>query len=150
MLDNRASPGVELQSSLPEPAETAVNKKVDQLVEETRLWRIACSAHWVAWGVVQAHVPGLPSETSDIDTHLAPKQASDPLDAEGMAMVEDLAAKRPDAEEEGEAAEDEAFDYLSYAKDRAMLFWGDVIQLGLIKSNELPEEVRKAVKILHY
>lgn len=148
-LDSREPPS-SAQPSIPDPAELALNKEVDLVARETRLWRVACSAHWVAWGVVQAHVPGMPSENAPEDEQLTPNQGSDPLDVEGSAFVEDLADKRPDTEEEGKAAEDEEFDYLSYAKDRAMLFWGDVVQLGLVEPGELPEEVMRAVKTIQY
>ena len=35
--------------------------KIAALLEETRLWRTANSAQWVAWGIVQAKIPGLVS-----------------------------------------------------------------------------------------
>ncbi|KAH6854963.1 kinase-like domain-containing protein [Chaetomium sp. MPI-CAGE-AT-0009] len=43
--------------------EEAVAGKIDALLEETRLWRTANSAQWVAWGIVQAKVPGLDAVT---------------------------------------------------------------------------------------
>ena len=49
-----------------------------------------------------------------------------------------------------DAEEDEEFDYLGYAQERAMFFWGDAIMLGIVKAEDLPEEVRKAVKIVEY
>ncbi|KOS20757.1 Choline kinase [Escovopsis weberi] len=33
------------------------DRQVEELMEETKLWRPANSAHWVAWGIVQAKVP---------------------------------------------------------------------------------------------
>ena len=29
-------------------------------MDETRMWRLANTAQWVAWGIVQAKVPGMP------------------------------------------------------------------------------------------
>lgn len=114
---------------------------------ETRLWRVVNSAHWVAWGVVQAHIPGMPMDAGH-DEHaaegLAPGQGSDPLDAEGAAAVKDLAEKRP--EEAG--ADDGGFDYLSYARDRALFFWGDVLQLGIVDEKDLPQELVSRVKVV--
>lgn len=40
------------------------------------------------------------------------------------------------------------FDYLSYAQDRALFFWGDCVQLGLVKLEELPERLRSMIKIV--
>ena len=43
-----------------------------------------------------------------------------------------------------------AFDYLGYAQERALFFWGDVLQLGLVQRAELPAEVLRKVKIVPY
>ncbi|KAG9257751.1 putative choline kinase [Emericellopsis atlantica] len=48
-----------------------------------------------------------------------------------------------DAEEE-----DDEFDYLSYSQDRALFFWGDLVQLGLIQREELPEPLRSRIKLV--
>jgi choline kinase len=93
-------------------------------MDETRLWRTANSAMWVAWGIVQAKVPG--------------------LDANNEAVSEEEALKA-----EQELGPDE-FDYLSYAQDRALFFWGDCVQMGLAKLEDLPEQLRPRLKILDY
>ena len=46
--------------------------------------------------------------------------------------------------------ESEEFDYLAYAQDRAMFFWGDCIQMGVVNKEDLPEELRERVKIVPY
>lgn len=119
-------------------------------MHETRLWRVVNSAHWVAWGVVQAHIPNMPAELDNMQESEGPElvagQASDPLDAEAAAAAEDLAERRP---EDGEA-ESEEFDYLSYARDRALFFWGDVLKLGIVERSELPEELLQRVKMLDH
>lgn len=46
--------------------------------------------------------------------------------------------------------EHEEFDYLAYAQERAMFFWGDCIQMGLVKEDELPEDLRRRVKLVPY
>ncbi|POR38394.1 Putative choline kinase, partial [Tolypocladium paradoxum] len=100
------------------------DRQVRDLLDETRLWRPANSAQWVAWGIVQAKVPGLDANNEPLRGHAAP------------------------------AAEDDVgldeFDYLSYAQDRALFFWGDVVQMGLVKAEELPESLRARVKIVEY
>ena len=52
----------------------------------------------------------------------------------------------PDEQEE---AEDE-FDYLGYAQHRAMFFWADALQQGLVKAEELPEDLLGKVKKVPY
>ena len=96
--------------------EEQTDKAVSELLEEARLWRPINSAFWIAWGLVQANVPGVDGceESSDAKS-------------EGSGAGED---------------EDEEFDYLSYAQERALFFWGDCVLRGLIKLEDLPEDVR--------
>ncbi|KAH7275698.1 kinase-like domain-containing protein [Fusarium solani] len=54
-----------------------------------------------------------------------------------------------DAVKEEDLGPDE-FDYLSYAQDRVMFFWGDCVQMGLVKKEELPELLQKRLKIVEY
>lgn len=113
MLDSRAPPGG--WSAAERASEEQTDQHVRELLAETRLWRPANSLFWIAWGVVQAKVPGL--EDDDVS--------------------------------EDEVGVDE-FDYLSYAQDRALFFWGDCVQMGLVRLEELPEQLRTRVKIVEY
>ncbi|EHL01035.1 putative Choline kinase [Glarea lozoyensis 74030] len=45
--------------------EAEIERQVTALLEETRIWRLANSAQWVAWGIVQATVPELDNKDSD-------------------------------------------------------------------------------------
>lgn len=121
MLDARVPPGGWKEEE--KKREEQSEHRVEELVEEARLWRAANSAQWVAWGIVQAKVPGPESE----------------LPPEGMA----------DLEEEAESEAD-GFDYLSYAQERAFFFWGDCVLLGLVRRDELPESLSGRLKLLEY
>ncbi|KAI8961823.1 kinase-like protein [Daldinia sp. FL1419] len=124
MLDSRAPPGgwKEEERRREEQADT----QVDALVEETRLWRVANSAQWVAWGVMQAKIPGFDEPATD--------------DVEGT--VQPTTTLMPEEEVSDEAE----FDYLAYAQERAMFFLGDCIKMGLITEEDLPQEVRRKIK----
>ncbi|KAF7549035.1 hypothetical protein G7046_g8465 [Stylonectria norvegica] len=93
MLDARVPPGG--WSAVEKAHEEHSEQRIRELLEETRLWRPANSAQWVAWGIVQAKVPGLD---------------------DGAMKEEDIG--------------DDEFDYLSYAQERAMFFWGDCVRDG--------------------
>jgi choline kinase len=186
-LDSRGPPpplSAQVHDGVQAPDDPAVTAEVQRLMQETRLWRIACSAHWVAWGIVQANVSGEAgsgsSSSADADAdkahgcpgegsavygheqhrHLDPASGTDPLTPFAQAEALDLRDRRPeaegaaegvgDAEAEAEGSEHEEFDYLAYAQERAMLFWGDVLQLGLVKEEELPGGLRGKVKVLKY
>lgn len=63
----------------------------------------------------------------------------------------ELIRKQTSESESKEAEEEhEEFDYLGYAQHRAMFFWGDMLQLGLVKEDELPEDMRAKVKVVPY
>ena len=84
-------------------------------------------------------------------------EAEDPLTNQEKTLQEDAKHDRPEgreqeeAHEEGDGAEeDEGFDYLAYAQERAMFFWGDCLQMGFIKPEDLPESMKDKIKMLRY
>lgn len=154
MLDARAPSG----HGTPQHATTdddaaqkaAEDADVARLMHETRLWRVANTAQWVAWGIVQAKVPGMPDFGSTAKGKLdcdAEELTREEL-AERAKEYRNLAAEEPQSTEE--ETEQEEFDYLGYAQHRAMFFWGDVLQLGLVKTEDLPEDVRAKMKTVPY
>ena len=139
-----------------------IAKEIDRLLHDTRLWRVVCSAQWTAWAIVSAKIEGMDEnleEASTSSTATGPF-AADYTGAEMTALADEAERKKsedpltkasaerqdasPQDDEEGE------FDYLGYAQERAMLFWGDVLQLGLVKKDELPQELLKKVKTVEY
>ena len=161
MLDSRA-PMAQIEEE--KRQDEAVESEVEKLVTETRLWRIANSAQWVAWGIVQAKVSGMDealeaqksSTPKSEDTIIRAPQAhldSEPLSQENRALAQVALKKRPESREEvPEEGHEEAeeFDYLGYAQERAMFFWGDVLQLGIVKREDLPEELLNKIKVVKY
>ncbi|KAI1119731.1 kinase-like domain-containing protein [Nemania abortiva] len=116
MLDARVPPGGWKEEE--KRREDQAEEQIKSLIEEARLWRPICSAMWIAWGIMQAKIPGL-----------------DPVESPGTTAAPE--------EEEGD---DQGFDYLRYAQERAMFFWGDCVTLGLAKLEDLPEAVRNNIK----
>ncbi len=171
MLDSRAPPGSTPNYQAEERArEEVLEGQIEALIRDAKLWRGMCSAHWVAWGIVQAKVPDMeqpkpPKSKTDrligkVRAHLKPR--SDPLSEEVLAKQKESKMDRPegreieeshregDDEEEEQGEESDEFDYLAYAQDRALFFWGDCLQLGLVKKEELPEDLLLKVKTLTY
>lgn len=160
--------------------EQSTEAEIQRLMQETRLWRIANSAQWVAWGIVQAKVEGMDDPEESQERKKAGEDdavalESDPLDADVAEMAKDAHDRRPEVDEaigaaearrgkeaeaeeeegegegEGEAEEEEEeFDYLAYAQDRALFFLGDVLQLGIVKKEDLPAELLRKLKIVEY
>jgi choline kinase len=166
MLDSRAPPSSYHDEE--RKREQAADQQVELLMQETRIWRLANTAQWVAWGIVQAKLPDLDgqddtaSSTADEESngHQNGYLESDRLSPDAEAMAEAAKDKRPEGriaqalahgEEAGqEADEEDEFDYLGYAQERAMFFWGDVLGLGLMKKEQLPQELLSKVKIVDY
>jgi choline kinase len=164
MLDARApagAPAVDYDAE-EKAREKKVEEDIQRLLHETRLWRIANTAQWVAWGIVQAKVPELDEPKKSITSAVLNKVKhtlhphSDPLDAEEKEKQDASHHDRPEgraqeeAHGEGEEEQHEEFDYLAYAQERAMFFWGDCLQMGLIKEEEMPEAMKKMIKIVPY
>ena len=173
MLDNRGPPS---QYDAEEAArEEQVQGEVEHLMKETRLWRVANSAQWVAWGIVQAKVPGLVEALgSAIEDVPQPLDADSRIDAQSnkdqrcadthedepeaisarhlgeQADQARLATDTPIVPHEHETDDDPEFDYLAYAQQRALFFWGDLLELGLVKAEDLPEDVVQRAKRIPY
>ena len=179
MLDSRAPPNQTYSYAEEEKKrEAQTDLEVKRLLHETRLWRVANSAQWVAWGIVQAKVAGMddtpkpsppkpqvpsnpPSSEITIDEHSATPKAlppkvipqSDPLSPKIAALAEAAHEKPPEGHsehDEDKAEEGEEFDYLAYARDRAMFFWGDVLSLGLVNREDLPGDLLERIKVIDY
>lgn len=183
MLDSRTPQGGGGYAEEERKREEAVEKEVQRLMRETRLWRVANSAQWVAWGVVQAKVGGMDEaltkereqrtrdegqerrdeQAPDEDQDITPTPSPAPIPESASASASDPLASHPhdrrheDKRPEGAAAEallddagEEEFDYLGYAQERAMFFWGDCLALGIVREGDLPAETLRKVKRVEY
>lgn len=170
MLDSRAPPGPASNYEVEEKArEEAMERQIDDLIRDAKLWRGMCSAYWVAWGIVQAKLPEMEEPKSresktgkligKVKAHIKP--LSDPLDEHVLAMQQEARMDRPEGceieeshrdgdDEDGDEEGTEEFDYLAYAQDRAIFFWGDCLQLGLVEEGDLSKDLLGKVKTLTY
>lgn len=154
LLDSRTPGGSMLslgESSYTEEEarrEQETDRHVEELLKEVRIWRVANSAQWVAWGIVQAKVPEL-DEKSPVVEGAAGTEEPVFIGEPERPGKPDQRPEGPDSMEEAENEEDE-FDYLGYAQERARFFWGDVVGLGLVAKEELPEELVRNLKVVEY
>ena len=177
MLDTRGQTSQYREEEL--RREEATEAEIERLLHQTRLWRIANSAQWVAWGIVQAKIPsssnaplpqnerGMPTLNSTSGIHEqgnVTSWASDTLSIKTTSPIQGAHDERPEGlaaksiskgvdmpDEDGdEKEEDDEFDYLAYARERAMFFWGDVLQLGIVQREDLPVGLLRNVKTVKY
>lgn len=151
MLDSRTPAGGWKEEEV--KREQEVEARVKELMEETRLWRLGNSVQWVVWGVVQATIPGLVFEGDGEDGPMRIERAED-VEAKdrveaGGDKVEDKLEREEEVNEEKEAEAD-GFDYLGYAQERALFFWGDCVLLKIVKEEDLPEDLRARLKLVKY
>ncbi|KAL4809274.1 kinase-like domain-containing protein [Aspergillus unguis] len=106
-----------LDSNMERRYQDTLEAETQFLMRQTRLWRVLNSAQWVAWGIVQAKVPGMDEDSS---TPIPPVDS--------------------------DVDESDEFDYLAYAQDRALFFWADLISLGFVQKDQLPESLVRAVE----
>lgn len=132
--------------------EQEIEKQVDEVLKEVRMWRLANSAQWVAWGIVQAQIPELDDAPPFVIT---PDEIDGPQN--GILENANLDNTKLEKEDGREIAKDEQvkeeedeFDYLGYAQSRALFFWGDVVGLGIMKKEELPKDLAEKIKVLDY
>lgn len=155
MLDAR-TPSVGPLSYANEEAarKAAEDHEVDKLIRETRLWRLANTAQWVAWGIVQAKVPGMPDFSSGAKAEPGPNGEEESREdlADRADEYREMVAQQQGEEiaNEAEQVVEEEFDYLGYAQHRALFFWADCLQLGLVKEEELPADLLEKVKPVPY
>lgn len=159
-LDNQ--PGVPVAILEDEQYDEEIENEVQQLFRETRLWRIANSAQWVAWGIVQAKVPEMEAAfnksesgntAGDGNEHVSEHESESNSEEDSTLILTPtqdtadlmLTTDQVIQEVEVDEAADE-FDYLAYAQDRALFFWADILSLGLIKEDELPTEMVGHIK----
>lgn len=161
MLDSRAPPGERYSYQEQEAqVEQNIEDETRRLMAETRLWRMASSAFWIAWGIVQAVVPGMPdfdAEDEDKGKGTPAGEEAVVLDSATKETRDEAAAEEKQGEKESvvtagdvQVEEEEEFDYLGYTQERAMFFWGDAIKMGIVQAEELPEEIRGKVKMVEY
>lgn len=163
MLDARTPAGVPSNYQEEErKREEEVEKEVDRLMVETRWWRVANSAQWVAWGIVQANVPELDEEdaakkVSTDSSVIATPGSEGPESTDGGPKAQVDGAEGSTEEIKQETDEnanveegEEEFDYITYAQERAMFFWGDCVDLGIAKKEDLPENLRERIKVIGY
>jgi choline kinase len=171
MLDSRAPPGEKYQEQEAQ-YERQIEEEAHRLLAETKLWRLANSAMWVAWGIVQAHVPGLPdfdenernrtsanpsaeaamldSATAELEAAAKAAQASTGIVSQETADKAEVQAQMEQAADLFKPQDEEEFDYLQYANDRALFVWGDALRMGIVSSSELPEDLLQRVKLVEY
>ncbi|KAJ1335708.1 choline kinase [Microdochium nivale] len=149
MLDARVPPGGWREEEKRRDEDT--ERRVEALLEETRLWRIANSAMWIAWGIMQSNIAGFDMDKGE---PLTARECQVQKEEEAAAAREKdaraEAAENGGPAEEAEAEEDEEFDYLAYTHERALFFWGDCVEMGLVKEEELPASLFERLKRIKY
>jgi len=110
-----------------------IQAEVDLLMQRVREWRPAVNAFWCIWGLVQAALDKTPEEEK----------------AEALALSEQYkittnaeTGSSDEGEVEEQEDEEEAFDYFAYSAQKAQIFWGDLIDLGVIDAADFHGQIK--------
>lgn len=114
-----------------------VEKQVERFIEEARAWRAASHAQWCAWGILQAGVKPEGAKQEELLKKKSQGSGENALSSEAKVAADDMKDKKD---------EESGFDYLAYSHQRAMLFWGDMLTLGIFKPEEVDEFVLEFAK----
>lgn len=121
----------------PETDPTIIDKHAKMLYNDIVAWRPTVSIFWALWAIIQngekAHEPVI------IEQGPNGEQYKIVIDDVG----EDIAVEEAEEDAGGEADVDN-FEYLKYARDKISVFWGDMVQLGLVTK----DQVEKPVKLI--
>ncbi|GFF23703.1 choline kinase [Aspergillus udagawae] len=143
-LDSTTEADLQGQLEVEKSQEDSLEAELHFLMKQTRIWRVFNSAQWVAWGIVQAKVPGMEEGIVAAAAAKASNGNGHSSDSNGSAVT----ATEPPAQPAVDADVDESdeFDYLAYAQDRAMFFWADLLALNLVREDELPPQMVEHIK----
>ncbi|KAH7037462.1 kinase-like domain-containing protein [Microdochium trichocladiopsis] len=127
-------------------------RQIEALLEEIKLWRVANSAMWIAWGIMQSNIAGFDMDKGE---PLSAQECQVQKEEEEAAAREKDATARAEASDKGvpedeEVEAEEEFDYLAYTHERALFFWGDCVEMGLVKEEELPASLVARLKRIKY
>lgn len=134
-LDLNASPDLapqRLVDSIERTHQDSLEAETQFLMRQTHLWRVLNSAQWVAWGIVQAKVPGMDDDNNEDEDIPTPTSATAP------------APPKPPVD--SDVDESDEFDYLAYAQDRALFFWADLVALGIVQRDQLPQALLDGIE----
>ncbi|ODQ82947.1 hypothetical protein BABINDRAFT_159427 [Babjeviella inositovora NRRL Y-12698] len=109
------------------PDEAATKK----LFNETIWWRGTVSVYWCLWGIVQ-NGPWKPTPTPEAAT------------GEGFLGTYKFSTETEEGDDQGAEVEitessDDAFSYIRYSQQKAAMFYGDAVQLGIVDRDAICE-----------
>ncbi|SCV00074.1 LAME_0G07360g1_1 [Lachancea meyersii CBS 8951] len=112
----------------------SIEEEVRELYNDVIRQRACVSLHWATWAIIQSgELSDSPVEKVVEEGPGGEKYVITISDDEGEAII--------DTEELAEGVDIDTFDNLNFAKGKMALFWGDMLQLGLLKKEELPDFV---------
>lgn len=133
-----------------EKVDASVGDRVRQMMHDSALWRPANSAQWVCWGIVQASGQDQSAEAGPASvTASVGAGPGDGGEGDGVGSGSGSGVGVGSGVGSGAGAVEtvDSFDYLTYAHSRALFFWRDIVQLGVVKVADLPAALRSELRL---
>ncbi|AGO13676.1 AaceriAGL199Cp [[Ashbya] aceris (nom. inval.)] len=124
-----------------------IDDKVRELYNSILRWRPCVSLHWALWGLVQSGELDEPKDLAvavEEDGPGGEKYIITVDDCESINSIDSCLTSSSSVEEPPTAkgADIHSFDYVSYTIEKMCLFYGDLLQLGIITKDDLLPEMQ--------
>ncbi|AOW05525.1 kinase-like domain-containing protein [Yarrowia lipolytica] len=122
--------------------EDQIQVEVDGLMEEVRDWRPAVHLYWLVWGIVQAVIDQEEDDEIREELNMETGQYTFETEEEKQQLSASSGSSanlKPSVSHSSASEveeEEDPFDYLSYASQKAQLFWSDMIRFGLLDEKD--------------
>lgn len=112
-------------------------------------WRATVQLFWSLWSIIQSgelqkddellenQFDGINGEKYVITMDPVDKEAGNNTDRSDIILDKQTEQEEIEEDEETEGVNIDTFDYLKYCSDKISVFWGDLISLGVISSDDI-------------
>ncbi|AMD18964.1 HBR063Cp [Eremothecium sinecaudum] len=117
----------------------SVDEEVRVLYNDIIQWRPCVALHWGLWGIIQSGALDAADKASSVVVEEGPcgEKYIITVDEEALDSDGENGVINNDESPTVQGADIHSFDYLSYAREKFNLFYGDLIELQAISENEV-------------
>ncbi|SCU90127.1 LADA_0F01992g1_1 [Lachancea dasiensis] len=115
-----------------QPQQKSIDEEVKDLYNDVIRQRGSVNLHWATWGIIQSGALNEVKKEKAVEEGPGGEKYVITFDSDG----EEAGA---DGDDVTEGVDSDSFDNLDFGRERMAIFWGDMLQLGLVNKEELPD-----------
>lgn len=112
-----------------------IDKEVRELYNDVIRQRACVSLHWCMWAIIQSGELDDAKKDKVIEEGPGGEKYVITVDPDDEGAVED-------SDSSVDGVDIDTFDNIRFATEKIAIFWGDLLQLGLVKKEELPNGIK--------